>query len=237
MTGLILGALGAGLAGRQLLEGNAVMVAIVIGGIVGLAIGWVTYRLWMAVLLAAMLGLAVPWGVLAWHGAPPSPIEQRIESMRDGNDVRNQVRELADAQSFTGGLGEAGDDRLDNGNEPGVFDRAGEAAGNLWGELRAWWVEDVDAGVRWTAMTAAAVVTVTGFVIGLILPELAASLATSLVGAALVMAAVVRLSGRYVGAVEQWIPAGPRGLLIGMGAMVVVGTLVQWTILRKRGES
>ncbi len=241
MTGLLIGALAAGLIGRQFVTGNQVLIFVIGGGVVGMLVAWVMYRFWMAVILAAMLALAVPWGVLAWHGAPPSPIEQRVNQVKDPNFARNLVDANAIADRFSIEVDDNGGPRIVEGSDEGeqgdnLLDRAGQAASDLGSELIDWWNHEVSSTVRWTAMTAAAIVLIAGFVVGLIMPELAASLATSLVGTAFVVVALSRLGGQYVPVVERWLPEGPRGLLLVMAAITAVGTLLQWTVLRPRRD-
>jgi len=242
MTGLIAGSIAAGILGRQFVSGNEVVIFVIVGGVVGVLIGWLTYRLWMAVLLALMLALAVPWGVLAWYGAPPSPIEQRLQTMRDPNLGRDIIDAEAIGDSFAA---EPPDDpaneriidrSADADPNNGVIDRAARAGRNLWNELTEWWTQQVSPSVRWSAMTAAVIVAIGGFVVGLVMPELAASLATSLVGAVFVLGSVMRLSGRYMPAVDEWLPDGPRGVLLVAAALTLVGTLLQWTVLRRRSS-
>ncbi len=237
MTGLVLSALTAGLVGRQFFTGETVIVCVVVGGIIGVLVAWATYRLWMALLLAVMLALVVPWGVLAWHGAPPSPIEQRLGAVGDP-DLGQRIADPSALGDHFAAAPPPSDGAApgDEPSQPTLMERAGDAADELGRELRDWWINDVSAATRWTAMTATAAFAVGGFVVGLIVPELAAALATSLVGAGLILASVMRLTGRYATGLEEWMPAGPRMLLIVLGAMTVVGAVLQWTVLRRRGE-
>jgi hypothetical protein len=102
--------------------------------------------------------------------------------------------------------------------------------------MRKWWAEDLDPAVRWSVMAAAAVVAVGGLVVGLVLPNLGAALAAALVGSILIGGVALRLTGRYLESVHEWLPSSPRRALIALGVMTVIGTLIQWTVTARRTD-
>jgi sugar phosphate permease len=73
--------------------------------------------------------------------------------------------------------------------------------------------------------------------VGIALPQLAASVSTALLGVLLMMGGVVRLAGLMPESVAAWLPDTPRGTVVAVLGAAVIGALVQWTILRKRADS
>lgn len=90
LIGLIAGAIAGGTFGQSVTNQSMTIVAIIAGGIVGGAVVWLTYRLWLAGLLAVILAAAAPAAVLAWQGVEiPAPTHLK-------NAIKDNVNDLAD---------------------------------------------------------------------------------------------------------------------------------------------
>ncbi len=239
---LTAGAIVGGLAGRQMGDNSAVIVAVIVGGIGAAVLVWATFRLWVAVLLAVMLAAATPWAVLAWQGEPmPTAHRPLTDAVRGAaDDARGGF--LPDRGIFSRPDGEPTDDGAsptdtDTGTGEHLADRFAGAAEETWAGLRTWWADDLSGGTRWLILAGAGVMAVTGFLIGLIFPNLAAAIAAALVGSSLMIAAVLRLSAAYAPGLHDRLPATPRGVLVTLVGLTIIGALIQWTILGRRADN
>lgn len=238
ITGLVAGAVIGGLIGRSMLEGNAVVFAAIGGGVVGAIATWMLFRIWMAVLLAVTLAAMAPWAVIAWEGVtpPPSPVADLKETakqiLEDGMD------NLAPNGESDGPIifGRPENDEQAAEQNEGLAKRITEAAKAGWENLRTWWSDELSGSARWLIITASAAMALSGLMIGLIFPNLGAATVASLIGSIVLLSAAVRLGTKYLGDAGSWLPSSPRGMLIGLLAMTVVGALIQWTILRPRAD-
>jgi hypothetical protein len=88
MLGLLAGGLAAGLIARPYTDGAALAGWALGGGIAGGLVVWVTFRIWIGLALAIVLGAAAPWAVLAWEGAE-WPVEAG-QSIRDAAEGRSR---------------------------------------------------------------------------------------------------------------------------------------------------
>lgn len=224
MIGLSIGAIVGGLVGRTFIEGSAVILPVIVGGAVVGLIAWATWRLWVAVMLGVMLAAATPLSVLAWEGEPfpqaQKPIAQAVE------DAANEARE---AMEPGGQSSESSrDDLLANFKS---------AMSETWEAIVDWWKDDLDGRTRTVMTVGSGVMGVGGFVVGLILPSFAASLAASLVGSCFVVFSVLRLTSEYAGKIHEYLPSEPRGVLVCVGVMTVIGALIQWTIMGRRADN
>jgi len=247
MLGLLSGGLTAGLIARQYADGATLAGWALGGGIAGGLFIWITFRIWIALALAVVLGAATPWAVLAWEGAP-WPVEagqsirdaageaidegrERLGEHLPGGAGAEEETEAADGDGGSSGEGEGEEER------EGVLAKLAALGGEVWGDLSRWWTEELDGAVRWSIVAGAAIVAVGGLIVGLILPNLGSSLAAALVGSVLVGGVVLRLTGRYLESVHDWLPSSPRGALIALVAATVIGTMIQWTLTGRRADS
>lgn len=246
MLGLVAGGLSAGLIARQFTEGAALAGWALGGGVAGGLVVWVTFRVWIGLALAIVLGSAAPWAVLAWEGADwPIEAGQSIREAAEGAIEEGRQRILdngeadgaGDEAAKERGHGKGGDEGGDEGDgEATVLAKLEALARQVAGDLRQWWGEELDPAVRWSVMAASAIVAAGGLMIGLVLPNLGASLAASLVGSVLIGGVTLRLSGRYLEGVYDWLPSSPRRALIALAVMTVIGTLIQWTLTGRRTD-
>lgn len=244
MLGLLAGGLAAGLIARSYTDGAVLAAWALGGGIAGGVLVWVTFRLWIGLALAIVLGAAAPWAVLAWEGAPwPIEAGQTIRDAANGA-IDNGTQQLLPGEHEGPGDGDRGqrdDDHRADGDaaaagESGVFDKLAALTKDVASDLERWWNEDLGSSVRWLVMVVASVVAIGGLTIGLMLPNLGASLAAALVGSALMGGVALRLSGRYAEPVHEWLPSSPRSALIALGVMTIIGTLIQWTVTGRRTD-
>ncbi|MHB1156508.1 MAG: hypothetical protein ACYC26_06680 [Phycisphaerales bacterium] len=233
MSGLIAGALIGALVGRDLGGPEKVAIAVIVGGVIGAVIVWVTYRVWVALLLAMVLGLAAPWAVLAWHGQSGPALKQSIKEEVKGIAEKGGEALAVDSAN-TGESMEGTTNHAAARKE--LFDRMVEAVKRLTGELRDWWEQSVSASLRWSALAGGLMMAIAGLMLGLLMPELGASVVASISGAMLMTAAAARLGGRYVPSMSEWLPDSPRRLLIALVVLTAVGALIQWTILRRKAD-
>ncbi|MFA7235357.1 MAG: hypothetical protein WC058_00715 [Phycisphaeraceae bacterium] len=233
MSGLIAGALIGALVGRDLGGPEKVAIAVIVGGVIGAVIVWATYRVWVALLLATVLGLVAPWAVLAWHGQGGPELKQSIKEEVKGIAEKGGEALAADSANADESA-EGTANHAAAGKE--LFDRMVEAVKRLTGELRDWWEQSVSASLRWSALAGGLMMAIAGLMLGLLMPELGASVVASISGATLMTAAALRLGGRYVPSMSEWLPDSPRRLLIALAVLAAVGALIQWTILRRKAD-
>jgi hypothetical protein len=241
MIGLIAGAATAGLLARGMSLERMILL-VVGGGIAGGLIFYASYRLWVAVLLALVLAIAAPWTVLAWQGGlmprAEEPFRERAQQMVDEGlqAIADGVAERAGAEIRGEPEPTASADEGERAGEPTALDRLAEAGREIIAEVQRWWEEDLSETLRYSMISAAGLMAVTGLILGLIAPNLGASLVAALVGAALMLSAAARVTLRYVSDLGDWLPQDPRTLAIVLITMTTVGALVQWTILRPRAD-
>jgi len=234
ITGLVAGAVIGGLIGRSMLEGNAAIMAAIGGGVVGAIATWMLFRIWMAVLLSVTLAAMAPWAVIAWEGVtpPPSPVTDLKETAKQMLD--DGVEQLAADGKII--IGRPENDEQAAEQNAGLLRRFTEAAKAGWDNLRSWWTDELSGSARWLIITASAAMALGGLMVGLIFPNLAAATVASLIGASVLLSVVVRLGTKYLGEAGGWLPDSPRGALMVLIGMTVVGALIQWTILRPRAD-
>ena len=227
MTGLIIGAIVGGLVGRTFFAGNGVIIPIIVGGAVMALVIWATYRLWVAIMLAVMLAACTPWGVLAWKGEPFPQAQQSIKQAM--HDAAQEAREAVTSERSEASSDESSDEDL--------MTKLRSALDETWQALVEWWKNDLEGGTRTLIIIGSAAMAITGFLVGLVLPEFAASLAASLVGSCFVIFSVLRLTAEYAGKLHEYLPTTPRGVLLSVGIMTIIGALIQWTVLGRRADN
>ncbi|MEX2543517.1 MAG: hypothetical protein WD316_00175 [Phycisphaeraceae bacterium] len=118
-----------------------------------------------------------------------------------------------------------------------LIDAVAEAVRNWYGlqmdRVGGWW-EDLGAGTRRFIYIVAALGALAGLGFGLIAPTLAASFESALVGAMLIFVAVRELLVRYAPGAGGYVPDTPRGVLLLVGLITIIGFLLQWTFARAR---
>lgn len=114
----------------------------------------------------------------------------------------------------------------------------GESIRGLWSEqaasVRAWW-EGLDEAVRASLQVTALIGGIIGLAGGLLLPLHMASLETALVGSVLMLVPGRAVAMEAVPRIASYLPQSPRGLVVAVGLLTLLGYLVQWSLWRKRG--
>ncbi|MEM8739677.1 MAG: hypothetical protein AAGG38_14535 [Planctomycetota bacterium] len=240
--------------------GGLWVLAIGIGGaIAGVLLAGLLFRFWMAGSAAVLLGAAVPLVAMVWTGnTPPLPA---IESTQDvaeaalgfgeSDPAAAALRERVEREYWgQGPLGvpAPGPDGGGLSPEPAeadgasaVFDREQFVDGlrGVWQqqvqEVRTWWAE-MAAGSRRFLLGGAVVGAGVGLILGLVLPTLAASLQTALVGSVLILFAGRGLLLSYAPGVDGVLPDTWRGVLLSVGLITLLGVLIQWRMRQKKDD-
>lgn len=219
MVGIIGGASVGGLVAHSLSLEPLLAYALG-GGVAGGLIVWFTYRLWIGLLLACVLGVMVPLGVLAWSGAPaPDASETLTETKQIATD---QAMRLVDSE--------------EDGDEPSLSEQVRAAIDGLGEGLKAWWQDEVGSGAKTGVILGGLVAAGTGLLVGLVFPKIACAIVAAAVGASFVLTSLNLLATRYAPSVAEAIPSGPRGVVLMVGGATVVGAIIQWTILRPKAD-
>ena len=213
-VGLVLGSVAATVLTAEHFP-PAVTLGVVIGsGVAGFLLAILMFRVWMALSCAVILGLAVPMGCLAWTGAPP--LQERA-GPETGEDQMIKINAPDTDQA-----------------DPDFQQQIRRILEQVRKDLAAHW-KSLGAATHRTIFLTAALGCVIGLITGLIFPYLAASIQTSLIGAALLTAcgtAMFRLNHIDLPGVLS----SSRGLLITVGLITLLGLMLQWTILRRRAD-
>lgn len=221
VSGLVLGAV-AGLAvGQRFAEQGAYILPLIIGGgIAGALLAALMFRVWMALSGAAILALAAPAIVLAWQGTPlevpvvePAATTQTAEEMPAEAPASEQGAALAQH----------------------ALDAAQTWYDQQVAALKAWW-QDLMPSIRAVIYAAALAGGVLGLLIGLIAPKMAASFETALVGGLLLLLPGRELIIAHAPDVAGYLPQSPRGLVIWLGLITLLGFLLQWTLFGRKTD-
>jgi hypothetical protein len=236
IAGLLGGAALGALASRGL---NIPMLALAtIGGaVLGALVLWVTSRVWTALLLAVVLAAAAPWAVLAWHNQSFPIAGQHLK-----DTAKQLISDGVDSLHNQSGAQGAQEGAAVN-NASTASQSASDFAAELLDAFRQtgqqladWWNNDLLPPTRWAILTVAAAMAFTGLLLGLVMPTLASSLIGSLSGSVLMLLAAFRIATRYLADVTDWLPHTPRLTLIILASVTLIGTILQWTILRPRAD-
>ncbi|MEM9882209.1 MAG: hypothetical protein AAF800_04755 [Planctomycetota bacterium] len=237
--------------------GGVWVLGIGIGGaIAGVLLAWLLFRFWMAATAGALLAAVVPLAALVWQGSGPALTavqetqDVTLEALGAGESdpaaeaIRRRLAGDAEPGEIAGpplpathaDAAEAGDPETAGG----LFDRRRFVDGlaSVWArqveEVKLWWSE-LPAGTRRFLVAGAGVGGVVGVVLGLVLPGIAASLQSAMVGSVLLLACGRGLLLAYVPGVGGVLPDSWRGVLLTLGLITLLGVLIQWT-LRKRQD-
>ncbi len=218
------------------------------GAIAGALLAVLLYRLWMGLATAVALAMVVPAATLIWTGTTPGVDEAQLDAAAE---------ELQDAAVEAGGevltdpdvaASLTGDLQADLSSEAvraaatqhaqRFLDLLGEAWANQRASLRVWW-DGLTAAQRSAVTGGAAIGALVGLILGVALPKVAAAVQTALVGTLLMYFPGTWLLERYVltgEASSGWLPGTPRGVLLTLGLITLLGLLIQCTVLRKKTD-
>ncbi|XAL99376.1 hypothetical protein OT109_17570 [Phycisphaeraceae bacterium D3-23] len=244
IAGLLLG-----LYGGLLLSGFASSAGFVGVLTVGMAIAGalaaaLLFRVWMAVSTAMLFAIVVPAAVLVWEGTPSTEIMGRSPA-----DVTQDLQRRLNTGEGT--IDEITRDRvqsmIDEGsiqslsNADGILREQGIEAGKATGEaikgmvfdnieaVCAWWQENTTDAQRNVAL-GMGVGALGGLLLGGLFPKYTAAIQAALVGAVLLFIPGRELIVDHAPEAVGWLPSSPRGGLLALGLITLLGILVQWTL-------
>jgi len=243
------------LFGRRLVRPMFAVVGLVFGGLVGLAVvsGWLTdwestpfimigaviggvvcfalYRLGMGVVLALVVGLAAPLGMMYAQGQPGPPIEQ--PAVETYHAVAEQITPTAGNVEEGAQTDESGGQNALALTPESLTQPIAEGFGKVQTTLAEWW-DGLAVRTRVLLISLAGGAGTLGLVLGILFPALSAALATALIGSLLMIGGAARLSETYL--TMNLMPATFRGTLALILIATLIGALFQWTILRPRTD-
>lgn len=209
LVGLVLGTVaGSAVAFSAGTRGTGVLVWLIGGGLVGLMLAWLLFRLGVAALLAALLLLAGPAVLIAGQG--DLPIDFSALQWHWPQDDTLQVHQSA---------------------RMAVTDLWSQVEG----PVRDWWSRRSYAQIL-TLVSLAALGGLIGLVWGLLWPYGAAGLITAGVGSAMVMGAARVLLPSLSPSAAAWLPQGPWASCVAVGLITLAGAVLQWIIWRRRAD-
>lgn len=224
--GLLVGATVAAAVGKTLWPGSEVMAWVMGGGLVGALAAFVMYRLWMAVTLAAMLAVVAPSGIAMWQGIAAPPVTQHIVEAWQQllEKLKEQVRDKEDGS------------KVAFLKMPDLSQSTSDAATKIRQSIDEWW-QQIPGGIRFTMVTVCVGGIVAGMIIGMLMPNVSATFATAIIGTLLMYPGIKLLTGRYLPeSIAGIIPDTPRGTLILICTVTLIGAVFQWMIFRKPAD-
>lgn len=262
ICGLVLGAIGGFVLARAMSDQGAMLLPLVIGGaLAGALLAGLLFRVWIALSGAVLLALVAPAAVLVWQGTPVEPIapeqgsaetaEQPAEgeavdlptSITDAfresmkGDLPFGTNETEQPAAETGAADDA--EAADGADMAQVMEAAAEAA-RAWYEqqlalVSEWWSQ-LGSATRGTIYTTAAIGAGVGLLLGLLLPYVAASLESALVGSLLLLLAGRELTALHAPEAAAWFPQSPRMVVVWLGLITILGFAIQWTVFGRRAD-
>lgn len=260
-SGLILGGIGGVLLGESLADQGGIMLAIIIGAaIAGALLAALLFRVWMAMTGALIFGLVASAAVLLWQQAPADePAETaavEASSLADndtetGDELKIDIPLDTLTEPIREGIASAMEGEPDeDGEATATVSIDKEAAARIGsallealrgmaeyyrGSLSDWWAE-AGSGVRGTVMIAGLISAGIGLLIGLIGPYLAASIQSATAGSILMLFSSFSLLAQLMPEHLHWLPASPRGVLICLGLLAIIGLVLQWTFFAEKTD-
>ncbi len=188
---------------------GAVLVLIVVAGAVaGCLCSLLLYRLWMAISGGVLLGIVVPLVWVTWIGSPP-PADQRLDLSQPAPHHVNAA---------TG------------------WQHIRDVVEHQHRTISRWWSDLGPAKQRELAVIGS-IAGLVGLVLGLVMPNLAASVQSAMVGSLLAMFSAGALWRMHWPDHAAILPDSPRPLLVALGLITLSGVLVQWTIWRRKADN
>ena len=260
-SGLILGGVGGVVLGESLVDQGGIMLAIIIGtAIAGALLAALLFRVWMAMTGALIFGLVAAAAVLLWQQAPADEttetVSADVSSLTESDDesagelkIDIPIDALTDPirEGIASAIDGAGDEdgeatatvSIDKeaaakiGNA--ILDALRGMAGYYREALGDWWAE-AGSGVRGTVMIVGLIAAGIGLLIGLIGPYVAASIQSATAGSILMLFSSFSLLAQLMPEHLHWLPASPRGVLICLGLITIIGLALQWTFFAEKAD-
>ncbi len=264
-SGLILGGVGGVVLGESLVDQGGIMLAIIIGtAIAGALLAALLFRVWMAMTGALIFGLVAAAAVLLWQQAPAdeavetasADVSYLTDSDDDSGDASDgELKIDIPIDALTDPIREGIASAIDGaGDEDGeatatvsidkeaaakignaILDALRGMAGYYRESLGDWWAE-AGSGVRGTVMIVGLIAAGIGLLIGLIGPYVAASIQSATAGSILMLFSSFSLLAQLMPEHLHWLPASPRGVLICLGLITIIGLALQWTFFAEKAD-
>ncbi len=217
VSGLVLGAVVGWLIGASLADQGAYLLPLVLGGsIIGALLAGLLFRVWIAIVGAAVLAAVVPIASLIWQGATVEAVTFDRSAVVD--------RTMADGE---------------DGQRRSLLKRVNSGLNAMYEQIAddatAWW-EQLGTGGRRIVYLGVIVGAVAGLLLGLLLPKLSAALQSALAGAVLIYTGGLGLARWQFGDETAFLPDSARGALVCLGLITVLGVVIQWTLFRRRAD-
>ncbi|MEM1353555.1 MAG: hypothetical protein AAGC44_07420 [Planctomycetota bacterium] len=243
--GLVLGLTTGGLL-SPFIESTGFFIVFIIGlGIAGALLAGLTFRLWMAMSAAVVLATVVPAAMLVWQNTPTNQITGPGDTEQQAAEVRERYETEADQLSpesremIQGLIKQQSPTSLASANSI-LDEQGGQAIEAIKGvvfehgeQVKQWWEQNTTAAHRmaiWGMIGGALV----GLLIGIIMPKHAAALQSAMVGAVLIFVPGRELVvGWAPEGFANWMPVSPRGTLLALGLITLLGFCLQWTLYLK----
>lgn len=219
---------------------------VLIGGlaIAGALLAIMLFRAWMALSTALMLAIVVPAAVLVWQGTAieeattidTQALTDQLQNQLDENKSKLNDAARAEISSLLAEQTQAGAiDAQAILSEHGV-----EAAHVLRGQVfdnldtaKTWWHDNssqTQKNMAWGMLAGALL----GVLLGILMPIRAAILQTAFVGGILAFVPGREIVIGWLPNVARWLPTSPRGALLALGLITLLGVLVQWTLFFRK---
>ncbi len=210
VCGLVLGGLGALAVSQELGESGLAMAWITLGAVAGFLLAFMTFKVWMGLSCAVLLGVALPVMSLVWEGIPAPAGPREV-------------------------LTDTANDRLSTDGQAEVYSTVKRVYERQRRQVKAWWKE-LGQGAQRNLAIAGGIGAFIGLVAGLVYPYQLAALETSLVGSMLILFCIRGLLEAYVGSVSGWLPESSRAVVMLLGLITLLGAMVQWTVLKPKSD-
>lgn len=226
ICGLVLGGIGGLVVGQALSDHGALALPLVIGGGIGGALlAALLFRVWMGISGALLLAMLAPAASMAVRGISLPTLELPEDA---AEAIVEPLTRLA-----------TDDSQADPAATEGPLAQVGSALRSLYdpeaAKVRAWWTQLSSTG-RFVLATMALIGGAIGLLLGLIMPYVAASFESALVGAILLFYPGRALLAHYLGDDLPWLPTTPRATLVVLGLITLLGLVIQWSLFHKRAD-
>ncbi|MEE9211309.1 MAG: DUF4203 domain-containing protein [Phycisphaeraceae bacterium] len=212
VSGLVLGGLVAAAVAQEAGNSQYVLFFLIAGAITCGLVAWLLFRVWMGLSGALLLALVFSIAALAAQGSGLPPQANTDALMIDPAEIVG-----------------------------------GEAINQLWQNLKTVYEQQkTDMGVWWDGLGGSGRMSVIvvgiggavgGLLLGLILPYLAASFQSALVGAVLIVYGGLPLIAANAPQMYSSLPTTTRLRLLTVGLITILGVAIQWTLFKHKADT
>ena len=241
ISSLMLGGLTGFIAAEQMAAGQLTVLWIIGGAVTGCLLAWLLFRLWMGITIAIMLAIAAPTAMMVLDNVAPPPITAQQAELPDTIDplkLGNSINPFS-PNGITGGGERSGGVELDEEQLQQRVDSVvmliNETVQRQGQAISGWW-SDLGSSTRRGIQVTSALGAIVGLVLGLLLPHLSAAFLTSFSGSLLMLTGSTGLLAFYSPNQIQQLQLHPRVVVITLCLITAIGTLIQWTIWRKKTD-